>query len=801
MIEESLLKSGILGKDGFVWWIGRVAKRETWFLQNLGSAFSGEQGFRCKVRIIGYHPFNDKLKEEDLPWAQVLLDAASGNAANGQTMSLEGGETCVGFFLDGEDAQQPVIIGLLHRNANIKESKTDELKRLEGETEFKNLPLYTKNNTNRPSPSVKPGVGAIVENVGQIGETPKNTQYCIWGDTNGPSAAAAKFEKQNTTPSRIPSVCSNDLIGGITRILQDFIAFVNTIEKSIGQFIDPLLNEIVDIANSIKKVAGQIGGLIKQIINSIRSSILKCVIALFKKFLGIQKKTNPTHPITTPIAQKATKTLLEQIFCIFEKLIDEIIDFVVKMLENIIDSAINPSFCAAEQFVSGILAKLMNVIENALEPILSGVSWLTGGLSSVTGILNQVSTLATQIYNFISCDELKCNSPSEWISSTAAALQRGADDWQKQLDNIDVLGGISKDLNQISKAIDAEVIIPNPLQQELNTARSNLDRVVKDDNFILVQGADSQIEVAEAAVQIAENRVKQYGLENTDLNEVSYRNSNLGGLSKVANALGGDLNSIEGAIATLTGFGNENGAFDSCNQKGKNPQTQNDLAPVPLGYKYSYCIPPIAEVFGSGSGAKLIPIVTNGSIFSVEIENGGFGYNTPLPIAIIDNSNYGSGAEVQAIVENGVITNVIVISGGFGYCPGNYSNIGNNDTDDNNDNNVSPTIGVSSSVVGILTSIFIGAPGIGYTSGDTIGIGNTNIKLITTPNGSIVKIQVPTNFNQLFSNTPTLIINTNTGVGANLVPVMKYVPQGLYLNKNAKLKISQDKIINVVDCI
>jgi hypothetical protein len=793
MIEESLLKSGILGKDGFVWWIGRVAKQETWFLQNLGSAFSGEQGFRCKVRIIGYHPFDDKLKEEDLPWAQVLLDATSGNAANGQTMSLEGGETCVGFFLDGEDAQQPVIIGLLHRNANIKESKTDELKRLEGETEFKNLPLYTKNNTNRPSPSVKPGVGAIVE-------TPKNAQYCIWGDVNGPSAAAAKFEKQNTRPSRIPSVCNNDLIGGITRILQDFIAFVNTIEKTIGQFIDPLLNEIVDIANSIKNVAGQIGGLIKQIINSIRSSIIKCVIALFKKFLGIQKKTNPTHPITTPIAQKATKTLLEQIFCIFEKLIDEIIDFVVKILENMIDSAINPSLCAAEQAVSGILAKLMNMIENALEPILSGVSWLTGGLSSVSGILNQVSTLATQIYNFISCDELKCNSPSEWISSTSAALQRGADDWQKQLDNIDVLGGISKDLNQISKAIDAEVIIPNPLQQELNTARSNLDRVVNDDNFILVQGADSQIEVAEAAVQIAENKVKQYGSENTDLNEVSYRGSNLGGLSKVANALGGDLNSIEGAIATLTGFGNENDIFDSCNKKGKNPQTQNDLAPVPLGYKYSYCIPPTAEVFGSGSGAKLIPIVISGSIFSVEIENGGFGYDTPLPIAIIDNSNYGNGAEVQAIVENGVIVEVVIISGGFGYCPGNYSNVGNDDTN-GIDDNVSPTIGVSSSVVGILTSIFIQAPGIGYTSGDTIGIGNTNIKPIITPNGSIVKIQVPTNFNQIFSNTPKLIINTNTGVGANLVPVMKYVPQGLYVNKNAKLTISQDKIINVVDCI
>ena len=95
---------------------------------------------------------------------------------------------------------------------------------------------------------------------------------------------------------------------------------MNTLEQSIGQFIDPLLNEIVDIANTIKNIAGQIGGIVKQIINSIRDGIIKCLISLFKKFLGLQKKTDPTHSLTGPVLQKATKTLLQQIFCIFEKL-------------------------------------------------------------------------------------------------------------------------------------------------------------------------------------------------------------------------------------------------------------------------------------------------------------------------------------------------------------------------------------------------------------------------------------------------------------------------------------------------
>ena len=742
MIEESLLKSGILGKDGFVWWIGRVAKRDTWFRENLGNAFSGEQGFRCKVRIIGYHPFDDKLKEEDLPWAQVMLDAASGNAANGSTMLLQGGETCVGFFLDGEDAQQPVIIGLLHRNANVKESTDDELKRKEGEIQFKNAPLYTGNkipSTNRPSskPKSLPQIPALPGTSTVEGTT--NKAFCLWSD--GPSSAAAAFEIKNTKYVRIPSRCSNDLIGGITRIIQDFIAIVNTLEQSIGQFIDPLLNEIVDIANTIKNIAGQIGGIVKQIINSIRDGIIKCLISLFKKFLGLQKKTDPTHSLTGPVLQKATKTLLQQIFCIFEKLIDVMIDFVIKMLENMINGVINPTICAAEQAVSGILAKLMSLIEELLEPILSGVQWLTGGLGTISGILNQASTLATEIYNFIGCDEIKCNKPSEWISSTSAALQRGSDDWTKQLEGVNVLKGISKDLTQISSGISTG------------------------------------------------------GLEGYD-----YNGSNLSGLNKIAKGLGGDLSSIEGAIASISLFGSNNSSFGECNEKTSNPQTQYDLSPVPFGYKYSYCIPPIAVVFGDGNGAQLIPIVSNGSIFSVEVIDGGSGYSSPLSIAIIDNSGYGQGAQVDAIVGvGGSITGAIVISGGSGYCPGNYNNVG---IDTNiTDVNTLPITGISTSVVGNVDSVYIIAPGIGYTSGDTISIGTTTISPIITPNGSVVKVKLPNNFNQSFARPPIITINTNTGVGAEVIPVMKYTQQGIFVNKDSKSVIDQKQVISVVDCV
>ena len=131
MIDDSFLKTEFAGKDGFVWWFGRIANADTW--KDVNTIMSQEESFgqRVKVRIIGYHPWTNELAEEDLPWATVMMDAITGggNGGMGDAMCLQGGESCVGFFMDGEEAQQPVIIGLINRHNGIKNSISDsELK-------------------------------------------------------------------------------------------------------------------------------------------------------------------------------------------------------------------------------------------------------------------------------------------------------------------------------------------------------------------------------------------------------------------------------------------------------------------------------------------------------------------------------------------------------------------------------------------------------------------------------------------------------------------------------------------------
>ena len=56
-MNESLLKSNILGRDGFVWWIGRVASQTVWKNANTLHAVNKSKQQRVKVGIIGYHPW------------------------------------------------------------------------------------------------------------------------------------------------------------------------------------------------------------------------------------------------------------------------------------------------------------------------------------------------------------------------------------------------------------------------------------------------------------------------------------------------------------------------------------------------------------------------------------------------------------------------------------------------------------------------------------------------------------------------------------------------------------------------
>ena len=131
--------SEFMGKNGFQWFVGVVEDRQD--PKTLG---------RLRVRCLGYHTEDlIKLPTSDLPWAHVMNPITSATVSGiGQSpLGAVEGSWVVGFFQDGGEAQQPIIIGTLPGVPSTLPTKGNN-KGFQDEVNA-NYPKYTETDVNR----------------------------------------------------------------------------------------------------------------------------------------------------------------------------------------------------------------------------------------------------------------------------------------------------------------------------------------------------------------------------------------------------------------------------------------------------------------------------------------------------------------------------------------------------------------------------------------------------------------------------------------------------------------------------
>ena len=136
-------------------------------------------------------------------------------------------------------------------------------------------------------------------------------------------------------------------------------------------------------------------------------------------------------------------------------------------------------------------------------------------------------------------------------------------------------------------------------------------------------------------------------------------------------------------------------------------------------------------------------------------------------------------------MKDGVIQKVVLMKTGYGYCV--------NTTDDE-------SVGIGTNVVGTVEDVFLDSPGFNYSPDDTVVIGDYEFPIITSPEGEVLGVTVPSDIE--YNRFPIARFSTATGVGAKVIPIMSFTPQ-------FKKDVNADKrkatpligIDNVVDCI
>jgi len=432
MIEQSFFQSNFLGRDGFKWWIGQVADPESSGWSRAATLVEKEdcQYYRVKVRILGYHPSRNKLADQDLPFAHVLVPLGQGTGVNNiaESHDIQGGESVLGFFADGDDCQQPIIFGAFYRQRDqtdetFAEGEDATFNRFSGK---KSLPDTEQNHLSEKTDSS----GGTNVATGESSTPATPTQQPPGIPLNPTKALAAHALLSNVTVTP-PNPCQNNDISRIQTILVDFMNRMKQIQFFLDSYVDPILNELVNLDDEIlrftKLILGVVSGQIAKLRDYLMAQIGKAIAPLLASLFPKSQQ---------PVLGQTTKTILDLIFCLLEQLLQYLFDIIKQLLTDLLDNLFDIVQCTLDNFLDDIFIAVNDFIGKNLTPLLEDINSVFGGaLGSVTNILSQALGYAGLALNLITNCNSDCPTPSTWSASGGLTFNFG-DDFNTLIDQL-----------------------------------------------------------------------------------------------------------------------------------------------------------------------------------------------------------------------------------------------------------------------------------------------------------------------------------------------------------------------------
>ena len=434
------MSQNFFGRDPMVWWIGKVTDpKDGKWEQTLERTHmdDGEPIYshRCRVRILGYHDTDD-LKDEELPLAHILLPPNTTTVGGRtQTVQYQGGEIVLGFFFDGEEAQQPAIFATLYRQ-DFQEVEENYV--VDGG--FDNSTSSTIRNN-----STKIGFNESTNDV--------TNSY------TGNSAAEIQVDANSNNETDAEIFCKTNEIAKMTTELKKFTQKLQLLQQlnDSSTYLDPVYGGFVDMQKEVKFTASKIHNSVTGLVRRGRTWLIQESVGKFSDDLS--KKVNRHDKLKK---SEKTSRLNKLIYCNIEKISDDLLAYIEGSLENMIGSLLDVPICAIENFLGDLFGQVLNVLDNDLGGLFGQLNNLHGGgILLPSEVFAKGIQIANLITNVLECDGIVCP-----VEPTAFSNKYGV---QKKIE--DRIGGIMEKaslnkqinplLDKIDNAIDAEPSAPN----------------------------------------------------------------------------------------------------------------------------------------------------------------------------------------------------------------------------------------------------------------------------------------------------------------------------------------------------
>ena len=453
MLDSGLLSKNFIGRDGFIWWIGQVPDAKFWkgnlpsLPQDNSSNLPGFK-YRVKVRILGYHTADLKLlPDDDLPWALVMLPttAGSGSGANAITPRFSGGEFVFGFFLDGDNGQQPVIIGTLGNSTQTLLSKSLPsvgFKPFSGHTSSgKQVPshgLKTSESIERSStPSgdgreVPTGSKGGAPSVTVSGTSPSSTEPPNQESSNSTGDVNTSHQERQQKDNKeypLGNACKKDKKKkqGIKSALKNLNRALNGTQKYYDKYFSPSLNFAQNISGEISLCAGLIAGYLKDFLNDFRNWLF---VEINRRIKKLQSKLSTKKQIKSGETQQK---VIDTIGCVFNKIIDSLKNLVEEFLTKFLDRLFDAAECIIDNMIGALLDSILGPLEGAISSALGPLNSLISGFTSG---LSQAINFSSMIEKYLSCEEEdQCPEVETW-SWLDGPKPGSEDDFSNTLSNL-----------------------------------------------------------------------------------------------------------------------------------------------------------------------------------------------------------------------------------------------------------------------------------------------------------------------------------------------------------------------------
>ena len=441
----SLFNSGFLGAS-FLWWVGQIADDSVWRDNILPGKYPNKNsipgwGRRYKVRIIGLHDQGQEtIPDDQLPWAQIMypVTAGGGQTAAKGTANLRQGNMVFGFFLDGQDQQVPVIMGVLGNNSQtVLKQKTDAgvtnsspgTMAFSGHSDgavpkkgsarevppdndkgVEQAAKKPEDSSKEAGPGAAPAPGATNENSDGIHQT-------TVADTKRQAKCDEKIVLLKPDPQEhVPSA-----LKGIQTAVDNLTTKIDSYLQAIQSYVDAVTNTISDLQALMKNFAQEIAKYMKVIFDKIMEFVMKTLNKALSKVVA-----------ALPSSMRYQFSDMKQVFtdlirCLYSKMTEGLADKVLGALTGAIDipglikeatdratkgedengypagATTNPyaPMCTAETITAQVLAgsrpEIDDANNNLVDNLNSYLDDINGTLAGVTGIIGDIKNLIPDI--------------------------------------------------------------------------------------------------------------------------------------------------------------------------------------------------------------------------------------------------------------------------------------------------------------------------------------------------------------------------------------------------------------------